>query len=50
MPQGGNNQDSSTVGRVVVMSGAQSPATTGGFQRFPTSMQIAKTSSNILQR
>lgn len=50
LPQGGNSQDSRTVGRVVVMSGAQSPAASGGFPRFPTAMQIAKTSPNILQR
>lgn len=46
MSQGGNNQDS-TVGRVVVMSGSQSPSTPGGFARFPTSMEMTKTSSNL---
>ena len=49
MSQGGNNQDS-TVGRVVVMSGSQSPSTPGGFARFPTSMEMTKTSSNLPKR
>merc|ERR1719468_1245086 len=46
MSQGGNNQES-TVSRVVVMSGSQSPSTPGGFARFPTSMEMTKTSSNL---